>query len=157
LQHDSPRYKYKTKPLVIGLGLRLEDVREMGLEGEPVKYTRSKVDPRINIRHNGATEEECAFLVRSGKSPWSGMRSELNEMTTPGFIAFIKRKLESVGVKKVIPDQATLEQAYQLIWRKAKVQEAMDRAQKRANGLIPALPADLAEKVAERIKGTTKS
>jgi hypothetical protein len=157
LQHDSPRYKFGTKPIVVDIGLRWEDVLALRLEGEPVRYSGAKKDPRINLRRNGATEEECAFLVRPNGPPWVGMRCELNELTTLEFIDLIKRKFEALGIQKVVPDQATLEEAYRLAWRKAKVQDAIDRAQKKANGVFPALPSDLAEKVAERIKGTPKS
>jgi hypothetical protein len=66
LRTDSRRYKFRTKPNVIDIGLRLQDVQEWGLLSltEPVDYRNAKKDPREKLRVAGATEEECAYLVR---------------------------------------------------------------------------------------------
>jgi hypothetical protein len=157
LQHDSPRYKFRKKPLVKDIGLRLEHVREYGLDGETVLYKRAKVDPRQNLRRNGATPEECDFLVSRTKPPYIGKRCELNELTTPDLIRLVKRGLEAAGVKKVIPDEETLKKAYLLAWRKRKIQEAADRTAQRVNKTFTVTPTGLEEKVRGMIEGTTKS
>jgi hypothetical protein len=134
LQSDTRRYKFKARPKVVDLGLRLTDAQTMNLDSEPVDYRRSKVDPRVNLRQCGATEEECNFLVRRRIEPrpghyyWMGDRVELNAMTSDQFLAWLERKLLEVGVQKVVPDQAVLEKAYQRAVRQKHVQEAIDEA-----------------------------
>src|SRR5215472_5309626 len=95
---------------VIELGLRLEDIE--GLDSEPVEYNQRK-DPREYLRECGATDEECEFLVeRAIRGGWIGRRVELNAMTSSQLIAWLERKLEEHGVKKVVPTNATLVSAY---------------------------------------------
>lgn len=78
LGSDTRRFSYRTPPRVIDLGLRLEDVRQLDLQKEAVAYPSSK-DPRVNLRESGASEEECCFLVNSGRpGHWTGERVELN-------------------------------------------------------------------------------
>jgi hypothetical protein len=158
---DSPKYKFRCRPHVIDLGLRLEDVRAWGLEGlaEPVDYRNAKKDPREKLRECGAAEEECAFLV-SGRSGghWSGRRVEMNAFTSPQFIEFIGHKFAGVGVKKVVPDGASLDGAFRRAWAAAQVQEAIDEAVARAaGGDSPAMPRGLPAKIARAIAGTDKS
>jgi hypothetical protein len=118
LGNDTRRYQFKTKPLLIDLGLRLKDVQSMGLTSEPVQYTgrsdnKSLVDPRINLRECGATEEECNFLVhRRAGSGWAGERVELNAMTSEQFIRFLEGKLRKHGVRKMVPKPEALAKAY---------------------------------------------
>jgi hypothetical protein len=126
LPSDTRRYKFRTRPKVIDLGLRLADVRAMDLDSERVDYD-SQVDPRIKLRECGATEEECNVLVR--RSPlggWTGERVELNTMTSNQFIAWLEGKLADVGVKKMVPDREALENAYRRAVRQARVQQAID-------------------------------
>ncbi len=79
LRSDTRRYTFKTMPEVIDIGLRLEDVEAMGLQSEIVHYS-GKIDPRINLRVNGATEAECGFLVKTSRSPWRGKRVPSNSV-----------------------------------------------------------------------------
>jgi DNA topoisomerase VI subunit A len=65
LQSDTRRYRFNTRPKVVDAELRLADVQAMDLQSEPVEYRSYKMDPRLNLRHCGATEE-CNFLVRRG-------------------------------------------------------------------------------------------
>jgi DNA topoisomerase VI subunit B len=160
LQSDTRRYKFKTRPKVIDLGLRLADVRAMHLESEPVDYD-SQVDPRINLRECGATEEECHFLVRRSPSGgWTGDRVELNAMTSDQFVAWLEGKLEEVGVAKVIPDQDTLEHAYRRAVRRQHVQEAIDEAVARVEAMDDAeitVPDDLEDQIREKLDGSAQS
>jgi hypothetical protein len=154
LRTDGRRYRFRNNPQVIDLGLRLEDIRAMALQAEPVEY-RGKKDPRERLRGCGATEAECDFLVRPGTR--AGERVELNAMPSPEFIAFIERKFAEVGVAKVVPDDDTLGDAYRRAWRLAVLQEAVDRAVAELSGAgAPAPPPGLAARIAEAIQGSNR-
>lgn len=119
IRRDNRRYSFANEVNVIDLGLRLEDVRKHDLQSEPVTYgePRGATDakhPGENLRENGATPAEIAFLV-SGGSGWqgySGKRVEINAFDSDSLIEWIESKLKEHGIKKVIPDAATLERAY---------------------------------------------
>jgi hypothetical protein len=53
---NTRQWQYATRPNVIDLGLRLDDVEAMQLTRERVEYN-SRIDPRINLW-------ECKFLVQ---------------------------------------------------------------------------------------------
>ncbi|MBV9866781.1 MAG: DUF2399 domain-containing protein [Abitibacteriaceae bacterium] len=130
LRNDTRRFRFKVPPRVIDLGLRLADVTEMNLQSEIVEY-KGKVDPRINLRESGATEEECDFLVQQQNSNggWSGQRVELNAMMRSDvIIQWIERKLEGAGVCKYVPEPEVLDAAYRRAVRRAVVQQAIDNA-----------------------------
>lgn len=115
LWRDTRRYAYKTAPQVIDLGLRLKDVRQWNLAAEDVI---NDSDPTENLGANGATAEEVAFLRGEPmydygrKRKYKGSRVELNAFTSDQFVSWLESKLEEHGVSKVIPDDATLEQAF---------------------------------------------
>jgi DNA topoisomerase VI subunit B len=158
LQSDTKRYKFTTRPKVIDLGLRLADVQAMALENEPVAYP-SHVDPRINLRQRGATEEECAFLVhRDIYGGWTGQRVELNAMTSNQFIVWLEQKLTAASVRKVVPDQAALANAYRRAMRQRRVQEAIDEAVRDIdeNEEMP-IPDDLEATIPEQLDGSAKA
>src|SRR5262249_28078874 len=85
------RYRVKNKPLVRGLGLRLEDVVALGLDPEEVVYPKTRKDPRERLRVYGATEDECDYLVRGrvAGGTWAGQRVELNAPTAGQLIQFV--------------------------------------------------------------------
>ena len=69
----------------------------------------------------GATEDETDILLQGSRevtkdnkkvTEWYGERVELNAMRSRQFVSFIERKLEAHGVKKVIPDDKILHDAY---------------------------------------------
>jgi DNA topoisomerase VI subunit B len=66
-RNSTRRYQYGTRPLITDIGLRLDDIKVLGLEdsGELVTYP-SKVHPGANLRDCGATDDEIRFLVRQG-------------------------------------------------------------------------------------------
>jgi hypothetical protein len=108
---DTQRYAFEHEPEVIDIGLRLSDVLEMNLESEEVEI---KDDPIDRLARDGATPDEVTFLRgttvnRNGKIRFKGQRVELNAMTNPQLIEFVERKLKEHGVKKVIPDEPTLQ------------------------------------------------
>jgi DNA topoisomerase VI subunit B len=159
LRTDTKRYRFKTPPLVVDLGLRLADVEAMALEPESVEYEGK--DPRIRLRECGATEEECDYLIhgRDYTGGWRGQRVELNAMlSAQRFIDWLEAKLQAHGVKKVIPDDATLAKAYRRAVRQARVQQAIDDA---IANLPPAheisVPDGLAERIGEKLKGSARA
>ena len=118
LHRDTRRYRYSNSSLlkVIDLGLRLNDIG--GLQSEQVHIDKGAAE---NLRDNGATEKEIAYLL-------SGRRVELNALTSDQLVAFIERKLQKHGIAKVIPDTDTLSAAYRRMRRQAVVRDAIDAA-----------------------------
>jgi DNA topoisomerase VI subunit B len=152
LRSNTRRYTYACEPKVIDLGLRLGDVH--GLEREHVDYRKAKKSPAIHLRACGATEEECAFLVRRENGQWMGDRVELNAMTSSQFIAWLEGKLAEAGVEKVVPDDDTLVKAYRLAVRKRKLQQAIDTLCAAIDaGPDAQVPEDLADRIREAIDG----
>jgi DNA topoisomerase VI subunit B len=157
LQSDSRRYKFKNAPKVVDLGLRLADVREMNLQSEPVPY-QSKVDPRENLRQNGATEDECNFLVERnvGKSTWLGKRVELNALTSPQFITWLETKLIAVGCAKFVPDDAAIIAAFKRAVRLKELERLSLEAKRQTDSMEISIPKGLTAKVRKTIKDTAE-
>jgi DNA topoisomerase VI subunit B len=153
LRSNTRRYKYRKKPKVIDLGLRLADVRRLSLLGERVTYPTA-ADPKENLRRSGASKGERDFLVSGGRARrWEGVRVELNELTSPQFVEFLEEKLAAEGVCKVVPDGEALTNAYQFQVRRAALQRAIDEAAKKLNADAAAPPADLHERLRTLIEG----
>jgi hypothetical protein len=124
LQQDTRRYKFKNSFETVELGLSLADVNEMKLEHEHQfheKGDRSKMED--NLRTNGATDAEIAFLFQDFSSTRSTCRVELNAMTSPQFIAFVERKLKKHHVVKIVPDVEILNEAYMAFERGRRLEE----------------------------------
>jgi len=152
LRSNTRRYEFKTRPKVIDLGLRLDDVVAMGLESESVEYG-SEIDPRERLRQRGATEDECNFLVqerRPAKS-WIGERVELNAMASDQFIDWLEGKLDDLGVEKLVPGEGVLAKAYRRAWRYALAQDAIDKAVRTVNDEAISVPHDLEQAVKEKL------
>jgi hypothetical protein len=117
LQRSTRRYRFGHGHAanVIDLGLRLEDIE--GLETEDVVH---QSDPASNLRENGATAEEIAFLRTR--------RVELNAFASDEFIEWIEGKLQQHGIAKVVPDRDTLAKAYRRMRRQALVQGRIHEA-----------------------------
>jgi hypothetical protein len=97
---------------VTDLGLRIADIQ--GLTSEPCYY-RQRTDPSVYLRRQcDATAEEARFLVSGGGygHTWHGQRVEINAMTSEQLIAWLERKFKAHGVQKLIPDDATLKEAF---------------------------------------------
>ena len=117
---NSRRYRFKHKPPIRDIGLRLTDVVEMGLQSEPVPevtYTewRQRAD---TLRRHGATPEEVEFLQNE--------RVEINAMTSRQIIDFIEKKFAEHGVKKLIPDDETLDRHARRVIKDRLTQEILD-------------------------------
>lgn len=146
LQRDTRRYQFRNRIEVIDLGLRLSDVEAHGLERESVHFEDSAEAVRANLRRNGASEEEIEFLLTH--------RVELNAFASDALVEWIVAKLERHGVKKVIPDEAVLVEAYR---RRRQSQflgehfgELVDRSRRHVEGMD--VPSGLAERVAHLLQ-----
>jgi DNA topoisomerase VI subunit B len=120
LTRDTERHQFTRNFQVIDLGLRLADIKKLGLEGEPVPYP---AEPSANLLENGATHEEVQFLLNDSRYEYDdrgkrklisgmGRRVELNELPNDQFLAWLEDALVKHKVEKVIPEEAVLEQAY---------------------------------------------
>ncbi len=117
LHRDTRRYQFTNTIEPIDLGLRLEDIA--GLEREPAAATKtSEANRRSQLAENGATEEEIEILLHE--------RVELNAMTSDELIAMIERKLKEYGLKKIIPDDDLLGEAYQAFHRSNELREKFE-------------------------------
>jgi hypothetical protein len=143
LQRDTRRYAFRNRIEVIDLGLRLDDVEDSGLEAEDVVH---RFDPGPNLRENGATAEEIAFLQTR--------RVELNAFASGDFIAWIEHKLEQHGVAKIVPDQDALMLAYRRSvasrYIASRLRSTIDEAQRHAADAH--VPDDLATLVAAGLR-----
>lgn len=141
LTRTTRRYQFWHRIDAIDLGLRLDDVEEYGLDAEPVYYQGAGWKIEANLRDNGATPEEIAFLLEQ--------RVELNALASDQFIEWLEAKLEEEGAEKVIPDAETLETA----WRRARMRHAVNKkiseisASVRGDANAETVPGDLADRI----------
>jgi hypothetical protein len=141
---DTRRYKFKNEVLVVDLGLRLQDVQELGLAPEP--YVPKNWDARIEtLRRHGATPDEIEFLRTN--------RVELNAMTAPQFIAFLERKL-AIHANKVVPPKAVIEAHARRVWEQLQARERCKEILQtiHAEAAEAQLPSDLVEGVKKLLK-----
>jgi hypothetical protein len=147
LTQDTERYRFAHPPDVVDLGLRLADVEAEGLAAEPCTYHESC--PSTNLRQNGATAAEVAFLLANG-----GQRVELNAFTSDHFVTWLEAKLAAAGVVKFIPNDETLAAAYQraiyVLALNAELEKVHLTAQATAAATAP--PVDLRQAVARRVE-----
>ena len=110
---------------MIDLGLRLADVKELNLLSEEQVHFQQK-DPTEKFRDwydDPVSDDEADFLKGQfnphlGKNGgWRGQRVELNAMTSPQYVTWLERKLDEVGVPKLVPNKKTLAAA----WNRAKI------------------------------------
>jgi hypothetical protein len=153
LWHDNERYTFRNKPNVIDLGLRLSDVEELGLESEEQVHKQQK-DPceKFLDWDDDITDEEMDFL--RGECHWNywrGKRVELNAMDSPQFIAWLEKKLQEVGVKKIVPDSETLTKVWKRSLAVAKAREAIEEIEEDQSDLV-VLPKNLQAKIQRLLK-----
>jgi hypothetical protein len=125
LCRDSRRYTFLNKIEVINLGLRLADIVEIeceqghALEREPAAPSKMSEDERRRLLLDyGATPEETEFLLKE--------RIELNALTSEQLVNLVERKFKDYGVKKVIPDDDLLAEAYQAFHRSNELREIFE-------------------------------
>jgi hypothetical protein len=141
LQRDTRRYRFMNDVEVIDLGLRLEDIEGLQREDAFDKGTRNA--RAENLRENGATDAEINFLL--------DYRVELNAMTSDQLVTFVERKLEHHGIKKVIPDDEELAEAYRLFARSQEVEQIIEGELERLddNDDAAEVPPDIKSRVRE--------
>jgi hypothetical protein len=146
LQFDTRRYTFANNIEVIDLGLRLADVEKHGLESECVEYRESAQSIRVGLAESGATEAEIAFLLNE--------RVELNAFSSDELIEWIEGKLEAHGVRKVIPYQELLAQAYRRQRQSAYLKEQFGELLERSRQHIKCIevPPDLRGHVARLLQ-----
>jgi hypothetical protein len=149
LTTDGWRFKFKNGITIHDLGLRYEDVVEMGLEAEPFDLGKQDVAKlRLTLRRHGASKGEIDMLLVQRR------RVELNAMTSDQFITFLKRRLVECGAKKVIPDTTMLQKA----WRRGLVRQQLEerigllRADAERDAAAADIPADLGERVSKKLE-----
>mgnify|MGYP001174113411 CR=1 FL=1 len=149
LQRDTRRYTFVSAPEVIDLGLRLGDIE--GLEVESAYDRASEWAIKQNLRLNGATDEEIAFLLHH--------RVELNAFTSDALMAWIEAKLDEHGVKKIIPDDDLLEDAWRTGFEHAALESRIDDLMREAEDEASEanLPSSLREVITERLKKSPES
>jgi hypothetical protein len=139
------RYRFQNPVRVIDIGLRLDDVEEMGLQAEPYEPKGWEQREVTLVRH-GATDREIAFLRMQ--------RVELNAMPSDVFVTFLERKLTAHGVTKVVPADAVLEQHARHVINRALLNKRLDtlRREVNANTARLVLPPDLRRRVDALLK-----
>jgi hypothetical protein len=150
LTSDGRRFSYTNNITLHDLGLRYEDVVEMGLESEPFKLGEQDVAKvRVTLVRHGASKDEVDMLLVQQR------RVELNAMTSDQFIKFVERRLAECGAKKVVPDDETLEDAYRrtLVQQQLKEKSEALREQAEQDAKAADVPADLKERVRKAMNG----
>jgi hypothetical protein len=142
LRQATRRYTYGNTINVLDLGLRLADVRALGLEAsaEDAFDRGSVAKRRRNMLRNGATAEEADFLL--------DQRVELNALTSDQLVVFIEGKLAQYGIKKIVPDADPLGDAYRLFVTNKRVEEIVAEAVADVSGDDIDVPDDLSSRVA---------
>jgi hypothetical protein len=119
LQRDTRRYQFSNTINTIDLGLRLGDIT--GLERESAAATKTDESIlRRQLAENGATEAEITILLNE--------RVELNALTSDNLIAMIERKLKAYSLKKVVPDEEVLIEAYQAFYHSNELKQIFEEA-----------------------------
>src|SRR5262245_16863477 len=117
LQRDTRRYRFSNAIEVVDLGLRLADIGGLGREPAAASKTADSI-LRDQLAENGASNAEIAVLVNE--------RVELNAMPSDALVAMIERKLKAHGLKKVIPDDDVLAEAYREFHRSELLREKFE-------------------------------
>jgi hypothetical protein len=130
LERDTRRYAFVNAIEGIDLGLRIGDIA--GLQTEPVHHKADRDAVIANLRDNGASNDEIAFLLQR--------RVELNAMTSPQLVAFVERKLIAAGVAKVVPDRMILEQACRRVQMHVRMTERLEDLREQVEQEVEALP-----------------
>jgi hypothetical protein len=143
LQRDTRRYQFANAVEVIDLGLRLGDIA--GLGREPAAATKtSAANLRTQLAENGATNAEIGILVDE--------RVELNAMASDDLVAMIERKLKAYGLKKVIPGDDVLAEAYRGFHRSNELRKEFEELESEFEETKVKVPKTLNKQVRAMLK-----
>jgi DNA topoisomerase VI subunit B len=143
LRQPTRRYKFANDINVIDVGMRIGDIAGLANEASGLK-PESAAKHRLNLARNGATPDEIEYLLKH--------RVELNAFTSDAFVDWIEGKLAQHGVKKVIPDDATLAAAFARADEQEQIQALIETALKmRRAESVKAAPADLRARVEQAL------
>ena len=138
LNRDTRRYVFSNTIEPIDLGLRVEDIA--GLEREPAAATKTNQHTlREQLATNDAMPAEIDILLKE--------RVELNAMGSGELIAMIERKLKAHGIKKVVPDDDLLREAYQTFHASKQLREIYEEVADEFEPTKIKVPADLKRRV----------
>ena len=115
LENDTKRFSYGKAPRVIDMGLNLEDIDGL----DPEDFDSKISDERLE--QAGVDQDTIDFL--------DGQRVELNAMTSRQLVDFVEHKLKQHGIGKVIPDDATLAEAYEMFVKSDRLAKAFKEMQ----------------------------
>jgi hypothetical protein len=146
LKRDTRRFRFGQEAKIIDLGLRLADVRKLGLEASAeAAFDRGRNSAkRENLQINGATREETEFLLTQ--------RIELNALTSDQLVSFIEGKLSKHGIKKLIPKAELLRDAYRLFVSSKRVEEIVAETIDDIESEKITVPANLSTQVATHLR-----
>jgi hypothetical protein len=153
LQRDTRRYEFQNEITTIDLGLSLTDVEAMNLPFEHQFVPKGKkIAMMDNLRKNGATEAEIAFMFADFDATRRSLRRvELNAMSSPQFVDFIERKLRENNITKIIPDQDLLAESYRLFKRGQCIEKIVEKELKNLDGDDANVPDNLEQCVSEML------
>src|SRR5262245_9056787 len=138
LHRNTRRYSFANTIKPIDLGLRLEDIN--GLEREPAAASKIDADLlRTQLADNGATNAEIGILLSE--------RVELNAMASDDLIAMIERKLKKSGIKKVVPDNAMLAEAYRAFHYSKELRAVFEKTEESFQASKVSIPKNLGKQV----------
>ena len=73
-------------------------------------------------------------------------------MTSPQFVAFLKRKLKQAGIRKIVPVKSELADAYRLFARGQEAERIIKPQLKKLEGFNVTVPRDLEQQVRAYLK-----
>ena len=138
LNRNTRRYQFCNRITPVDLGLRLGDIAGLGREPAAASNTNQNA-LRQQLADNGATDAEIGILLNE--------RVELNALTSDQLIAMIERKLKAHGIKKVVPDDKLLAEAYLAFHASNELREIYEKAEEKFKATKIKVPRDLKKKV----------
>jgi hypothetical protein len=150
------RHRYATPPKVVHIGLRLEQINDLGglaseqdeggLEDEPIGENALKHVSDDRLRECGATEAEIEVL--------HDRRVELNALSTEQLVDLVEGALAEHGIVKVIPKTEDLAAAWRAAKAHAEIVKVLEKANRRAAKRWQKAPTpdDLGNQVRKLIK-----
>jgi hypothetical protein len=149
------RHRYATPPEVIHIGLRLDQIHDLGglaseqenggLEDEPIGEKTLKHVSHDRLRECGASDAELEVLRTR--------RVELNALDTAQLLELVETALAEHDIGKVIPDTEALAAAWRSAKAHAEIAKAVAKANRKATRWQKAkAPDDLTDQIARRLE-----